>query len=96
MSAQTLTQFVAEPTCTGTELPFVESIPTDPAQLFPQAHNVPSRLMATEWIPPAAACTQSLPGAADVGSEIAVGRVNRLSTLLPHVQSVPSALIPKL
>ncbi len=94
--AQTLIQFVAEPTCTGTELPLVEAIPTDPAQLSPHAHRVPSLLNATEWMAPAAACFQSLPGAAGTGTLIAVGLPKRACTLSPQVQSVPSDLSARL
>src|ERR1035437_5410283 len=62
--AHTLTQLVAEPTCTGTALLLVEPVPNVPAQLFPPAHKVPSFLRATVCIPPATACFQSFPGAA--------------------------------
>src|SRR5437899_2594632 len=39
--AQTLIQFVATPTCTGTKLLLVVPIPKGPAKLLPHAHNVP-------------------------------------------------------
>ena len=46
--AQTLTQLVAVPICIGTALPVFDGMPTDPAQLSPQPHNVPSSFKATE------------------------------------------------
>src|SRR5437899_11942769 len=54
LSAHTLIQFVAEPACTGTELFWLEPFPNCPAQLFPQAHNVPSFFRAALCQPTAA------------------------------------------
>ena len=65
--AHTLIQLVADPTCRGAALLLVVPVPSDPAQLLPHAHNVPSFLMASVCIPPATACFQSCPGAAWTG-----------------------------
>src|ERR1035437_8939388 len=65
--AHTLIQLVAEPTCNGTPLLLVKPVPSDPAQLLPHAHKVPSFFNATLYTSPATACFQSLPGAARIG-----------------------------
>src|SRR5215472_1172968 len=66
--AQTFTQFVDEPTCTGTRLLLVEPFPSTPAQLFPQAHKVPFVFNARQC-KPVATCFQSLPGTERSGVE---------------------------
>src|ERR1035441_9135127 len=59
--AHTLIQLLEKPTCTGTALLLVEPVPSDPDQLLPQVHNVPSCFNATLCMPPATACFQSCP-----------------------------------
>jgi hypothetical protein len=45
----TSTQFVKPPICTGEDLLTVVLSPNRPSLLDPQAHNVPSVLIAKEW-----------------------------------------------